>query len=160
MLRAHWIRTPTRRPTSGAGLQPTTWRYAPDVGKKSADDVARELLFTDPSERQAHRRAVQQVLARNASMRTNDELIEEQCRIDPAFRAEWERTAVPRSVAVAMISFRVDQGLTQRDLAERLGVSPAQVAEMELGDVAPEREALDRLTSLLGIDFTVDSSPS
>ena len=31
---------------------------------------------------------------------------------------------------------------------------------MELGDVALEREALDRLTSLLGIDFTVDSSPS
>lgn len=40
-----------------------TWPgYAPCKGKKTADDVARELLFTTASEREAHAAAVQALL--------------------------------------------------------------------------------------------------
>lgn len=69
-------------------------RYAPVMGGKAADDKARELLFTTTREREAHTGAMQALLAHNTSLRTNDELITEQLRLDPEFRAEWERTAL------------------------------------------------------------------
>ena len=36
-----------------------------------------------------------------SEMKTNDELIAVQLCTDPEFRAEWERTALARAVAVA-----------------------------------------------------------
>jgi hypothetical protein len=38
-------------------------------------------------------------------MNTNDELIAEQLRTDPEFRVEWERTALARAVAVAIVRY-------------------------------------------------------
>ena len=38
-----------------------------------------------------------------SDMKTNDELIAGQLRTDPEFRAEWERTALARAVAVAIV---------------------------------------------------------
>ena len=40
-----------------------------------------------------------------SEMKTNDELIAEQLHTDPAFRAEWERTALARAVAVAIVRY-------------------------------------------------------
>ena len=56
-------------------------------------------------------------------MKTDDELITEQLRTDPEFRAEWERTALARAVSVAIVRYRADHDLSQRELAERLGMS-------------------------------------
>ena len=41
-----------------------------------------------------------------SEMKTNEELIAEQLRSDPEFRAEWERTALARAVAVAIVRYR------------------------------------------------------
>lgn len=53
---------------------------------------------------------------------TNGELIVEQLRVDQEFRAEWERTSVGRAVASAIVRYRAEHNLSQRDLAERFGV--------------------------------------
>lgn len=47
-------------------------------------------------------------------------VLDEQLR-DPALREQWERTAVARAVAIAIIRYRVEHGLSQKQLAERLG---------------------------------------
>jgi hypothetical protein len=39
-------------------------------------------------------------------MKTNDELIAEQLHRDPEFRVEWERTALARAVALAIVRYR------------------------------------------------------
>ena len=52
-----------------------------------------------------------------SEMKTNDELIAELLRTDPEFRAEWERTALAREVALAIVRYRADHDLSQRDLA-------------------------------------------
>jgi hypothetical protein len=45
---------------------------------------------------------------------------------DPAFRAEWERTALARAVAEAVIRYRAEHQLTQTGLAWLLaGASPS-----------------------------------
>jgi transcriptional regulator with XRE-family HTH domain len=89
-------------------------------------------------------------------MKTNDELIAEQLRTDPEFRAEWERTALARAVAVAIVRYRAEHDLSQRELAERLGMKQPQVARLELGEVNPKMETLMRLASRLDLEFTID----
>lgn len=95
-----------------------------------------------------------------SDMKTNDELIAEELRNNPAFRAEWERTALARAVAVAVIRCRADRDLSQRDLAGILGMEQPQVARLERGDVNPSMETLMRVASGLGIEFTIDVRPA
>ncbi len=93
-------------------------------------------------------------------MKTNDELIAEQLRTDPEFRAEWERTALARAVAVTIVRYRADHELSQRELAVRLVMKQPQVARLELGEVNPSIETLIRISSRLGIEFTIDVRPA
>jgi transcriptional regulator with XRE-family HTH domain len=95
-----------------------------------------------------------------SEMKTTAELIAEQQNTDPRFRAEWERTALARAVAVAIVSYRAQHDLSQRDLAERLGMKQPQVARLELGEVNPSIETLMRVSGRLGIEFTIDVRPS
>jgi transcriptional regulator with XRE-family HTH domain len=92
-------------------------------------------------------------------IKTNDEIRTEQLRTDPEFRAEWERTALARAVAVAIVRYRVEHELSQRELAERLGIKQPQVARLELGEVNPSIDTLLRVASKLGIEFTIDVRP-
>jgi transcriptional regulator with XRE-family HTH domain len=95
-----------------------------------------------------------------SEMKTNDELLAEQLRTDPAFRAEWERTALARAVAVAIVRYRADHDLSQRDLADRLGMKQPQVGRLELGEVNPSIDTLMRISSRLGVEFTIDVRPA
>jgi transcriptional regulator with XRE-family HTH domain len=93
-------------------------------------------------------------------MKTNDELIAEQHHTDPEFRAEWERTALARAVALAIVRYRVGHDLSQRELAKRLRMKQPQVARLELGEVNPSMETLMRVSAQLGIEFTIDVRPA
>ena len=93
-------------------------------------------------------------------MKTNEELIAEQLRTDFEFRAEWERTALARAIAVAIVRYRGEHDLSQRELGQRLGMKQPQVARLELGEVNPSMETLMRLSAALGIEFTIDVRPT
>ncbi len=95
-----------------------------------------------------------------SEMKANDELIAEQLRTHPEFRAEWKRTALARAVAVVIVRYRAEHELSQRDLAERLGMKQPQVARLELGEVNPSIDTLMRVSSRLGIEFTIDVRPA
>ncbi len=94
-----------------------------------------------------------------SEMKTNDELIAEQLRTDPEFRAEWERTALARAVAVAIVRYRAEHGLSQRELAGRLSMKQPQVARLELGDTNPSIDTLMRISGRLEIEFKIDVRP-
>jgi DNA-binding XRE family transcriptional regulator len=91
--------------------------------------------------------------------KTNDGLIRGQMA-DPAFRAEWERTAVARAVALCLVRYRSEHALSQRDLAKLLDMQQPQVARLERGDVNPTLETLMRLAGALEIEFTIDVRPT
>lgn len=95
-----------------------------------------------------------------SDMKTNDELLAEHLRVDPEFRVEWERTTLARAVAVAVVRYRAEHGLSQRDLALLLDIKQPQVARLELGEVNPSMDTLMRLASGLGIEFTIDVRPA
>lgn len=74
---------------------------------------------------------------------------------DEEFRREWERLEMARIVAAAVVAYRHDYGLTQRQLAERLGWSQPQVARIEIAETDPTARTLMRLAGCLGMEFNI-----
>lgn len=95
---------------------------------------------------------------RLGDLHTNDKVLAEGMA-DPVFRAEWERTAVARTVALRLVRYRAERELSQRDLAKLLEMEQPQVARLERGDVNPPLETLMRLAGALDIEFTIDVRP-
>lgn len=78
----------------------------------------------------------------------------------PEFRAEWERSALARAVAVAVVGYRAKHQLTQAQFAKRLGVRQPHIARLEMGEHNPNIEMLQRLSRVLGVRFIVEVGPA
>ncbi|HWM62680.1 MAG TPA: helix-turn-helix transcriptional regulator [Solirubrobacterales bacterium] len=78
---------------------------------------------------------------------------------DPEFRAEWERTAVARWLAVEVAHYRAVHGLSQRQLADLLDVHQSDVARMESGEHNPTLDRLIRVAKGLDIELMIDIRP-
>lgn len=94
-----------------------------------------------------------------SDLKTNNELLAEDLR-DPEFRAEWERTALARAIAIEVVKYRAEHELSQRQLASVLGMKQPQVARLESGDVTPSIETLIRLSHRLDIEIALDFRPA
>ena len=94
-----------------------------------------------------------------SDMQTNDAILAGDLA-DPAFRVEWERTALARAVAMSLVRYRAERELSQRELARVLEMSQPQVARLEKGDVNPTIETLMRVAGALDIEFSIDVRPS
>jgi transcriptional regulator with XRE-family HTH domain len=92
-------------------------------------------------------------------MGTAEDVLAENLR-DPAFRAEWDRTRFAREIAIRVIAYRAEHGLTQTALARLLGVKQPQVARLEIGEVTPSITTLARLAACLGLEFHIDITPT
>jgi ribosome-binding protein aMBF1 (putative translation factor) len=88
----------------------------------------------------------------------HEEVLAEELR-DPEFRAAWEKTALARWLAIEVAHYRAVNDLSQRQLAERLGVHQSDVARMELGEHTPSLERLIRVASGLDIELMIDICP-
>ena len=93
------------------------------------------------------------------SMRGSDKVTARQLK-DPAVRAEWERTAVARAVAVRLVEYRAEHALSQTALARQLGMKQPAVARLEAGEHNPSFDTLARLSSALSIEFHIAVTPA
>ena len=91
--------------------------------------------------------------------KTNEELLAAELAADPEFAAEWERLALSRMVAARLAGYRFDHGLSQRELAKRLGVSQPRVVELESGEKNPQIETLVKIAAATGLEFAIDIAP-
>jgi len=89
----------------------------------------------------------------------HEELLRAQLDSDPEFAEEWERLALARHVAVELIRYRSENGLSQRALAEQLGVSQPRVVELESGEKNPQFETLAHIVAATGIEFAISLAP-
>ncbi len=90
--------------------------------------------------------------------KTGDQLAVEDA-LDPEVAAELARTAVANQLAILVIQYRVDHGLTQTALARQLGMKQPAVARIEAGDHEPTVTTLARLARTLGITLRLDVGP-
>ena len=79
--------------------------------------------------------------------------------LDDTARARWERTALARAVANAVVAYRATHGLSQGALAAKLGMQRPAISRLELGEHNPSIEMLERLARVLGLRFIVDVAP-
>jgi ribosome-binding protein aMBF1 (putative translation factor) len=88
-----------------------------------------------------------------------DVFAEMDAEMDDEARARWERTALARAVANAIVAYRTAHQLSQRALAAKIGVKRPAISRLELGEHNPSIETLERLASVLGLHFIVDVAP-
>lgn len=91
---------------------------------------------------------------------THGELIGEALNQDEDFRLDWERHAPARIIAAKLIEYRFDHDLSQRGLAEVLGVKQPQIARWESGEHRPSDENLALIAGTLGIEFVFSFAPA
>lgn len=76
---------------------------------------------------------------------------------DPEFRAVYEEEAAKKELWLQLVESRQAAGLTQAELAQRLGVSQAQVARIEKrGYDAYTLNTLRRYVAALGEGFKLE----
>ena len=84
----------------------------------------------------------------------------EEMASDPDFAAEWQRLALAREVAAELIRYRSENGLSQRALAELLGVRQPRIVNLESGERNPRIETLIDISRKTGLEFAIDIAPA
>ena len=69
---------------------------------------------------------------------------------DPAYQREYDALEPEFSLAAALIRARAEAGLTQEELAARMGTKQEVVARWEGGKVMPSTRTLTRLAKATG----------
>lgn len=87
-------------------------------------------------------------------LRTNEQVLADQMA-NPEFRAEWERTSIARSLALQVLTYRTEHHLSQKAMADLLGMRQPQVARIEAACHNPEIETLSRVADVVGIEIQV-----
>ncbi|MGN6257251.1 MAG: helix-turn-helix transcriptional regulator [Solirubrobacterales bacterium] len=89
-----------------------------------------------------------------------DALVAEERLADPSFKAEWQRLAPAREFAATLLRYRAEHELSQRALAQKLGVSQPRVAKLESGEHNPDVDTIINAVRQLGIEFVLDVAPA
>lgn len=81
---------------------------------------------------------------------------------DAAYRAEYEKQAFEYAIARQVIDARKRAGLSQSDLAARMGTKQPHIARIEGGTTLPSLETLNRLAAALGqrLEITFRQNPT
>ena len=69
---------------------------------------------------------------------------------DATFRAEWEAQAPEREVMSEIAHERERAGLTQKELAERIGMRQSNLSRLENGNGNPSLQTLAKIARGLG----------
>jgi DNA-binding XRE family transcriptional regulator len=92
------------------------------------------------------------------SLKSHEQVVTESIG-DPDYRAEAERTRFAHEVAMRVIAYRVEHGISQTEFGRRVGIRQPHVARLEAGDHEPSLATLMRLSRALGIEFHIDITP-
>lgn len=80
---------------------------------------------------------------------TFKEYLNEQLK-DPEFKKEWEDFQPELELMKQVIGERMEQNISQRELADRMGTKQANIYRLENGNANPSLDFLKRLAKALG----------
>ena len=95
-------------------------------------------------------------MVKMSDLKTGSQVADEQARANPEVRRELERTALANDVAIRVIRYRSEHGLSQTQLARQLGLHQSAIARLEAGDHVPSLTTLGRLAKGLVMEFHID----
>ena len=74
---------------------------------------------------------------------------------DEGFRRVWEANRSRRELGMLVLERRLELGLSQRELAGRIGTSQNRIYLMENGEANPTLDTLQRLAEVLGLALEI-----
>jgi ribosome-binding protein aMBF1 (putative translation factor) len=74
---------------------------------------------------------------------------------DSEFRQAWEEGQARRELGMFVLEKRMDLGISQRELAERVGTSQNRIYLRENGETNPTLDTLQKLADILGFDLVI-----
>lgn len=75
---------------------------------------------------------------------------------DPAVKAEYDALQPEYDIIQAMIDARNKEGLTQKELSERTGITQADISRIESGTRNPSLSMVKRLANGLGMRLKLE----
>lgn len=75
---------------------------------------------------------------------------------DPEFVKEHQSTSGEFELARALIAARIEQGITQKELARRSGLRQSNISRIESGNCSPTVTTLQAIANGLGRDLVID----
>jgi transcriptional regulator with XRE-family HTH domain len=85
--------------------------------------------------------------------------LKERLLTDPEVRAEYDRLGPIYALVGAMVEARHDAGLTQQEVAERMGTTQSVVARLENAHHMPSLELVTRYATALGRRLDIQLVP-
>lgn len=86
------------------------------------------------------------------------DVLEKELLKDSATKKEYDRLA-PRYMAISkLVSLRLKKGMTQRDVAEKLGTKQSAIARLESGNINPSLDFLQKIAQVMGSTLTIHLS--
>lgn len=91
-----------------------------------------------------------------------DELIDERAASNPAFPGMVEAAYERRRLLRALAERREELGLSQTQVAARMGTSQSSVARLESGEADARLSTIERFSAALGVrlNWSLDDAPS
>jgi transcriptional regulator with XRE-family HTH domain len=78
---------------------------------------------------------------------------------DPEFRREYDRLGPLYGIITDLIRIRLDRGISQEELARRMGRQQPAIARFEGGNVTPSFRFLQDLAAALDVDLSIHLTP-
>ena len=75
---------------------------------------------------------------------------------DPEFKAEYDRQEPEFAVIRAVLRARMDKGITQKQLAEKVGTKQSAIARLESGKANPSIGFLQKVAEALGTTLQIN----
>ena len=91
-------------------------------------------------------------------MKTLDNYLEEQLE-NEEFKKEWDSIQPEMDIIRAMVDARISQNLTQKELAERVGMNQADISKLENGTRNPSLKVLKRLAEGMNMTLKLEFVP-
>ena len=78
---------------------------------------------------------------------------------DPDYRRDYDELGSDFDFVRSLIQARIDAGLTQAELAERMSTTQSVVARLESGRVHPSTRTLERIAQSTGTRLRISFEP-
>ncbi len=75
---------------------------------------------------------------------------------DPEFKAEYERSMPEYEIMKAMVAARNEMNLTQKELAEKIGMRQSNISRIERGTCSPNIDTLRAIAEGLGKELHIE----
>ncbi len=81
--------------------------------------------------------------------------LEKELLEDPATKQEFDKLAPRYALISELISARIKNKMTQRDVANKVGTKQSAIARLESGNVNPSLEFLRKIAAVIGYKLTI-----